>query len=122
MKGCENNQETKIKVLGKTLLIKPLSEKMTYIEAEKLCKNGWRMLNVLEAGFIYDNKLIEGFGKEYEWIEHYSKETRKKGYGCSVATLYSDGVDDRLDVDGYWNGYGDIGYAFGVRLVKEVKR
>jgi len=96
---------------------------ITYIEAEKLCVNGLRMLTIIEASHIFDNNLIKDFVKEREWIEHYSKKTRKLGYCSSVASLGSDwdSVGGQLVVDGYGRDDGDGGFAFGVRLVRKLK-
>ena len=101
--------ELKIKVTKETV-------NMTYLEAEEFCnKNNCKMLNVVQAGFIYDNQLIKNFCTEREWLEHYSQRTRKKGYGCSA--LVRDLVDDRLVVDGYYWDVNYHGHSFGVRFV-----
>jgi hypothetical protein len=96
---------------------KEISGKMSYSKAEEYCKErGARMLNVLEAGHIYDNELINNFCREREWLEHYSKKTGKNGFGCSAL----DGIwyaVDRLLVSGYNLGGDDYGHSFGVRLV-----
>jgi len=99
---------------------KKVSEKMTYVEAEKYCKdNNAKMLNVLEAGYIFDNGLIENFCKEREWLEHYSQKTRNLGFECSALGRGWDS-DDRLDVDGDdWDD--DRNHAFGVRLVYKTE-
>lgn len=103
-----------LKIEVETELRKP----MTYIEAEKLCINKKRMLTIAEASYIFDNGLIKDFGKEREWIQHYSKRMRKAGFGCA---LDSDWDGGRLGLDG---GYGDGsagGSASGVRLVRDLK-
>jgi hypothetical protein len=95
---------------------KEISGKMSYSKAEEYCKErGARMLNVLEAGHIYDNELINNFCREREWLEHYSKKTGKNGFGCSALGRVWD-ADGGLDVDGDLDG-GDFGHSFGVRLV-----
>ena len=97
-----------------------LRKPMTYLEAEKLCKNGWRMLNILEAGYIHDNELIKDFAKETEWIQHFSKKMRKKGYGYYIYLWFS-GLDvsrSSLGGDDSWlvSDYG----VRGVRLCRDL--
>lgn len=114
----------KISKLGNNIEVEAVPRKpMTYIEAEKLCVNGLRMLDILEAGFIWDNNLIDGFAKKREWIKHYSNRTRKLGYGCSVAGLDSGRLFGNygLYVGGDWDdSYG--GFAFGVRFCRDLKK
>jgi hypothetical protein len=96
---------------------KEISGKMSYSKAEEYCKErGARMLNGLEAKYIHDKELINNFCREREWLEHYSKKLRKKGFGCSALNVdwYFDG---RLYVDGNsWYDNGEF-QDFGVRLV-----
>jgi len=96
---------------------KEIYDKMKYIEAERIAKeNDWKMLNVLQAGYLFDEKIIKDFCKEREWLENYSKLTREEGFSCSALSDYWSG--SRLDVDGSgWYGDGD-GRSFGVRFVK----
>ena len=117
MKASENKSEFfEIPELG-IKVQKQISGKMTYAQAEKYCKdNQARMLNVIEAGYIFDNNLIEGFCKQREWLEHYSKKTRENGFGCSA--LYRGWhAYDWLIVDGNNWDDGDAGHSFWVRLV-----
>lgn len=80
---------------------------------------GWRLLTFQDCCFIYDNLYEEiPIGKEIEWIEHYSKRMKERGY---ASALDSDWDDGRLDVGG--DGYDDVsgGYAFGVRFCRDLK-
>ena len=115
---------------GKTYEVqKEIYGEMNYLEAEKIAKeNDWKMLNVLQAGYIYDEKIIKDFCKKREWLEHYSKLTKEEGLGCSalggnwdcyglnVSGSFWDG--GRLYVYGNgWNG-GGVGHSFGVRFIR----
>jgi len=113
------NEWIKITFEGKTFEVQTKTQDMTYLEAEKKCINGLRMLSVAEAGHIFDNELIKNFAKEREWIAHYSQKTRKFGYKCSVVGLSESG--GRLLLNGIsWCG-NNGGYAFGVRFVRDLK-
>ena len=78
----ENLEFLEIPELG-IRVAKEISGEMTLIEAEEYCqKNKARLLTVAEAGYIYDNNLIPSFCSGREWLEHYSKKMRQKGFGC----------------------------------------
>jgi len=95
---------------------KEIYGEMKYIEAERIAKeNDWKMLNVLQAGYIHDEKIIKDFCKEREWLENYSKLT--KGEGLSCFALVNNWYGGRLVVDGGWDGGGG-GRSCGVRFVK----
>jgi hypothetical protein len=116
-----NNNSEWIKITDLGIEVQKETTNMTYVEAEEYCiKNNVKMLNVIQAGYIFDNDLIKDFCKEREWLEHYSKKTREKGYGCSALDGSWD-LDGRLSVYGFnWIDDSD-GHAFRIRFCRRIK-
>lgn len=115
----ENLEFLEIPELG-IRVAKEISGEMTLIEAEEYCqKNKARLLTVAEAGYIYDNNLIPSFCSGREWLEHYSKKMRQKGFGFfAFLRNWIDG--SRLYVSGSYLVDINYGHAFGVRLVFQI--